>query len=320
MTIRKDEVCILIPTLNEAPTIGSLIGEFQQRGYRHILVIDGHSSDETRRIAREAGAQVVEQQGKGKGSAIIEAFGIIGQPYILMIDGDGTYLPEEADLLLAPLAAGAVQVIGDRLTQENRAAFSRLNYIGNQILNRLFKIAHGYYLSDILSGYRSFTLQSVREMHLHETGFGIETEISAEAVRKRHDIRMVPVSYRKRSGTPTKLNPFHDGFKITATIYRLAKMSNPLFYFGIIGIIMASVGVVIGIYIIYEWLQQIEHIPLTILTVLLIISGFQIFMFGVISDMTLALHRDVMREIQSLRDSRDQEGARRPENHQPPRP
>lgn len=320
MTIGKDQVCILIPTLNEAPTVGSLIMEFQQMGYIHILVIDGHSSDDTRRIALDSGAQVIEQVGTGKGSAIIEAFALIEQPFILMIDGDGTYLPGEAGLLLEPLATGADQVIGDRLNHENRAAFSRLNYTGNQILNRLFKIAHGHYLGDILSGYRAFTLASVREMQLHEAGFGIETELSAEAVRKRQVIRTVPIRYRKRSGTPTKLNPFHDGIKITTTIYRLAKMSNPLFYFGIIGLIISSVGVVIGIYIIYEWLRQIEHIPLTILTVLLIISGFQIFMFGVISDMTLAFHRDVMREIQSLRENRDTGGEGRRDNHRPPLP
>ena len=320
MTIGKDQVCILIPTLNEAPTIGSLIMEFQQMGYIHILVIDGHSSDDTRRIALDSGAQVIEQVGTGKGSAIIEAFALIEQPFILMIDGDGTYLPGEAGLLLEPLAAGADQVIGDRLTQENRGAFSRLNYTGNQILNRLFKIAHGHYLGDILSGYRAFTLASVREMQLHETGFGIETELSAEAVRKRQVIQTVPITYRKRAGTPTKLNPFHDGIKITTTIYRLAKMSNPLFYFGIIGLFISSVGVIIGIYIIYEWLHQIEHIPLTILTVLLIISGFQIFMFGVISDMTLAFHRDVMREIQSLRENRDTGDEGRRDNLRPPLP
>ncbi|HOU81410.1 MAG TPA: TIGR04182 family glycosyltransferase, partial [Methanoregulaceae archaeon] len=53
-------------------------------------------------------------------------------------------------------------------------------------------------------------------------------------------------------------------------------------------------------------LQQIEHIPLTILTVLLIIAGFQIFMFGILSDMSISLHREVMREIQSLKEERDQ--------------
>jgi dolichol-phosphate hexosyltransferase len=306
MSIDKEQVCILIPTLNEAPTIGNLIRDFKKLGFHHILVIDGNSTDATRQIAGDAGARVILQSGKGKGTAIIEAFSLIEQPFVLMIDGDGTYLPDDAETMLDPLSAGADQVIGDRLTETNRPSFSSLNYIGNQVLNRLFKLAHGKYLNDILSGYRAFTIDSIRKLQLHETGFGIETEISAEAVSNRQDIRIVPVHYRKRSGTPTKLNPFHDGLKISTTIYRLAKKSNPLFYFGLIGILIFCSGIITGTYVIYEWLQQIDHIPLTILTVLLIISGFQIFMFGILSDMTLALHRDVMREIQSLREMKYQ--------------
>jgi dolichol-phosphate mannosyltransferase len=297
----KGLVCVLIPTLNEAPTIGGVILEFRQLGYENILVIDGQSSDGTRAAAESAGARVAVQTGRGKGNAVIEAFGMIADPYILMIDGDGTYSPGDAGKMLEPLSNGAGQVIGDRLTAENRASFSRLNYAGNQLLNRLFKIAHGRYLSDILSGYRAFSLAAVRQMQLKETGFGIETEISAEAVRNNHDVRVVPVSYKKRSGTKTKLNPFHDGIKITSTIYRLAKMSNPLFYFGLIGIVIMVIGLFVGVYVLFEWFRDIDHIPLTILTVLLIVIGFQIFMFGVITDMMLAYHRELVREIQAGR-------------------
>lgn len=304
MSIDKDQVCILIPTLNEAPTIRTLIDEFRQLGFTHILVIDGNSTDSTREIAAAAGARVILQHGKGKGWAIIEAFSVIDLPYILMIDGDGTYLPADAESMLLPLSAGADQVIGDRLIETNRDSFSRLNYIGNQILNRLFKLAHGRYLNDILSGYRAFTLESIRQFQLQEKGFGIETEISAEAVRNRQNIHIVPIHYHKRSGTPTKLNPFHDGLKITTTIYRLAKMSNPLFYFGLIGMIIFCCGIITGTYVLYEWIRQIDHIPLTILTVLLIISGFQIFMFGILSDMTLSLHREVIREIQAMKEQK----------------
>jgi glycosyltransferase (TIGR04182 family) len=301
MSIEKDQVCVLIPTLNEAPTIGGLIMEFVSLGFRNILVIDGHSSDGTRKIASQAGARVIEQKGRGKGNAIIEAFELIEEPYVLMIDGDGTYSPDDAERMLEPLSTGSAHVIGDRLTEENRAAFSHLNYAGNQILNRLFKIAHGRFINDILSGYRAFTRESIRPMRLKESGFGIETEISAEAVRCNLEISIVPISYRKRSGTPTKLNPFHDGFKITATIYKLAKMSNPLFYFGLIGIIIMIAGFLSGIYVLLEWLRNIEHIPLTILTVLLIVVGFQVFMFGVISDMLLAFHRELVNEIHEVR-------------------
>ncbi len=260
MSIDKDQVCILIPTLNESPTIGHVIQGYLNLGFSNILVIDGHSTDDTRQIAEAAGASVIVQQGKGKGTAIIEAFSRITLPFILMVDGDGTYLPEDAESLISPLLQGADQVIGDRLIPENRTSFSRLNYFGNQILNRLFKVAHGRYLNDILSGYRAFRLDSIRQMQLRESGFGIETEISAEAVRNGHTIQIVPIVYRKRMGTQTKLNPFHDGLKITTTIYRLAKMSNPLFYFGLIGMIIFCGGLITGIYVIYEWLQQIEHI------------------------------------------------------------
>ncbi|NYT17249.1 MAG: S-layer glycoprotein N-glycosyltransferase AglJ [Methanomicrobiales archaeon] len=301
MSIEKDQVCVLIPTLNEAPTIGGLIMEFTSLGFRNVLVIDGHSSDGTRKIASQAGARVIEQKARGKGTAIIEAFELIEEPYILMIDGDGTYSPCDAERMLEPLLTGSAHVIGDRLTNENRSAFSRLNYTGNQILNRLFKLAHGRFLNDILSGYRAFTRESVRQMRLKESGFGIETEISAEAVRNDLDIAIVPIQYRRRSGTPTKLNPFHDGFKICTTIYKLAKMSNPLFYFGLIGVIIMIAGFISGFYVLLEWLRSIEHIPLTILTVLLIVIGFQVFMFGVISDMLLAFHRELINEIHEVR-------------------
>jgi glycosyltransferase (TIGR04182 family) len=298
MSVQKDLVTVLIPTLNEGVTVGSLIRELQNLGYHDILVIDGGSSDNTRAVAEHEGARVVVQSGKGKGNAIIQAFDMIEKPYILMIDGDGTYLPDDADKMLEPLFSGCDHVIGDRLIEPNREAFSRLNFFGNQLLNRLFKLAHARYLNDILSGYRAFTREAAGQMQLHEGGFGIETEISSEAVRKNQKIAIVPVRYRKRPGTPTKLNPFHDGLKITSTIYRLAKMNNPLFYFGIIGIFIMIAGLVTGAYVLFEWFQHIDHLPLTILTVLLIVVGFQIFMFGVISDMLLAYHREVIREIQ----------------------
>ena len=67
MEINRDEVCIFIPTLNEGPTIGSLIKSFRERGFNHIFIMDGHSTDNTVEIARAEGATVSIQEGKGKG-------------------------------------------------------------------------------------------------------------------------------------------------------------------------------------------------------------------------------------------------------------
>jgi dolichol-phosphate hexosyltransferase len=300
MKFNKDEVCILIPTLNEAPTIGNVVKEFRALGYTHILVMDGKSTDNTVKIAREAGANVRTQSGKGKGNAIIEAFEVIEQPYILMVDGDGTYSSKDADKMLTPLFLGFDQVIGDRLINAEEGSFSRLNLFGNHMLNLLFKVAHSRDLHDILSGYRAFTRLAVQQMNLREKGFEIETEISVEAVRNGQRTMIVPIKYMRRPGTATKLSPFHDGIKIVSTIYRLARVNNPMFYFGLMGVFTTILGILTGIYVLLEWLNHIEHIPLTILTVLLIVVGIEIFMFGMISDMLLVFHREIIREIQLL--------------------
>jgi glycosyltransferase (TIGR04182 family) len=300
MIFNKDEVCILIPTLNEDLTIGELIREFRESGYKHIFVIDGNSTDNTVKISRDSGADVHTQTGKGKGNAIIEAFEIIQQPYILMLDGDGTYSPKDAEKMLTPLFSGFDQVIGDRLINAEEGSFSRLNLFGNHMVNYLFKVAHSRDLHDVLSGYRAFTRSSIHQMNLKQKGFEIETEISVESVRNGQRVMVVPVRYSRRPGTTTKLSPFHDGIKIVSTIYRLARVNNPLFYFGMIGVFTSFLGILTGIYVLYEWLQGIDHIPLTILTVLLIVVGIEIFMFGMISDMLLIFHRETIREIQIL--------------------
>jgi dolichol-phosphate mannosyltransferase len=300
MKFNKDEVCVLIPTLNEAPTIGIIVKEFRDLGYNHILVIDAKSSDNTVKNAREAGATVRTQSGKGKGNAIIEAFEVIEQPYILMLDGDGTYTSKDAEKMLTPLFLGFDQVIGDRLINAEEGAFSRINLFGNHILNLIFKIAHSRDLHDILSGYRAFTRLAIQQMHLKEKGFEIETEISVEAVRNGQRIMVVPIRYSSRPGTATKLSPFHDGVKIVSTIYRLARVNNPMFYFGMMGVFTSILGLLVGIYVLIEWFNNITHVPLTILCLLLIVVGIEIFIFGMISDMLLVFHREIIREIQLL--------------------
>ncbi|HEY9204889.1 MAG TPA: glycosyltransferase, partial [Candidatus Methanoperedens sp.] len=101
--MNKDEVCVLIPTLNEDKTIGGLVREFKSLGYSNILVIDGHSVDDTVKIAENAGAKVIIQSGTGKGQAIKQAFQLATSKYVVLIDGDGTYLPEEIEKILEPV-------------------------------------------------------------------------------------------------------------------------------------------------------------------------------------------------------------------------
>lgn len=298
--MKRDDVCVLIPTLNEAGSIGGVIEGFRSMGFQDILVIDGHSTDGTPDLARAAGARVVAQSGSGKGQALLEAFGLIDKEYIVLIDGDGTYLPSEVDRLLDPLRRGrADHVIGNRFSNLRGGSLKRLNLIGNWLINLLFGIIYGVRLRDILSGYRAFTRSGITSLDLSVTGFEIESEITIESLKKGLRIMEVPITYLPRAGgTRTKLSPLRDGPKIMLTIYRLAKTQNPLFYFGLMGAVFGSAGFLLGLYVVRDWLSgRVEHIPLTILTAILIIVGFQLFLMGIQGDMMATMHREVMREL-----------------------
>src|SRR6056297_1860475 len=132
----NEDVTVMIPTLDEAATIGDVVEGFVERGYEHVLVIDGGSADDTQEIAREAGARVIEQSGTGKGDAMMQGFATIDTEYVLVLDGDGTYLPKDAETLLEPLRSGeAEHVVGNRFADIQSGAMPRLNQVGNRLIN-----------------------------------------------------------------------------------------------------------------------------------------------------------------------------------------
>ena len=304
----RDDVCVLVPTYNEAATIEDVVSSFVEGGFDHVLVIDGGSDDGTRELAARAGAQVVEQsgegEGSGKGQAVREAIDRhVNEPYVLMLDGDATYRPDEADRLLEPLLQGrADHVIGNRFADMEPGAMTGLNRVGNGIINTAFSVIHGRNLTDILSGYRAFSLESARRMDLTADGFGIETEMAVECVKHGLSTAVVPITYQARpDDSETNLNPFSDGAVIILTLYRMAKTNNPLFYFGSVGVASSFVGVLLALYVGYEWfVVGVSHEVIALVAASGILFGIQLLMFGVLSDMMVALNREQTRRLSEI--------------------
>src|SRR3989442_5176149 len=99
-------------------------------------------------------------------------------------------------------------------------------------------------------------------------------------------IKEIPTSYYKRVGD-TKLNPIQDGGRILGTIIRLMRDTRPLSFFGSIGMVMITVGILLGVGILLEYLAtgSVRRVPTTILAVLLVVTGVQTISLGLISDM-----------------------------------
>jgi dolichol-phosphate mannosyltransferase len=301
--MKTEDVCVLIPALNEEASIGKVVKSYRELGFNNILVVDGHSTDKTVEKARSAGARVVEQPASGKGDAIIYGLSMVDTPYVVMVDGDGTYDAKDISKLLRLLEEGYDHVIGNRLVLFDKKAFTRLNFFGNLILNRLFSMIYGKYLYDVLSGYRAFKTSSIKALQLGKEGFEIEAEMSVESIKKGQKIGAVPVRYYPREMSKTKLNPFVDGLKIGLTIYKLALGHNPLFYFGIMGLVLTLLGTGLGVYIVLEWFKGIEHVPMTILSVALVLTGLQIVIFGVLANLIVGLNRELLNALSELRET-----------------
>jgi dolichol-phosphate mannosyltransferase len=303
-----DEVCVLVPTYNEAETIADVVERFRAEGFDDVFVIDGGSDDGTPELAGEAGARVEQQSGSGKGQAVREAVGMITAPYVLLVDGDGTYRPEQADRLLDPLLSGeAEHVIGDRFADMDPDAMSRLNQTGNRIINRAFRFIHGRDLQDILSGYRAFTRESFERCSLTADGFGIETEMAVACVRQNVTTTVVPITYEPRPGdSETNLRPFRDGGVILLTLYQMARTNNPIFYFGSIGVLSILSGIGMALWVLWRWfVHGISHEVVALASGVAILFGVQLVMFGVLSDLIVTMNREQTRRIERLTDELD---------------
>jgi len=167
----------------------------------------------------------------------------------------------------------------------------------------VFSVGYGIKLKDILSGYRAFTQVAVKRMALVKEGFEIEAEMAIESVKKGIRIKEVPITYKKRKGESI-LNFVRDGSRIAYTLYVLAKTHNPVFYFGIIGFAFITIGIISGSYVVLEWLKGITRVPLTVFTSLMIISGVQFIIFGLLGDLIVTLQKET---LAAMRD-RDERG------------
>ena len=219
----KDEVTVVLPALNEETSIGHVIEELKAKGYSNILVVDGYSKDKTVPIAREMGATIAYQNGKGKAGAVRTAVCMVKTPYMLVMDADYTYDPKDIEQMSSNFSECA-EVIGLRVDTRNIPFIHR---IGNRLISFAFNLFMGQRLSDPCSGMYLLMTDKARNLELTSEGFDIEVEMAAQ-ISSSSRIVEVPITYRKRI-VKRKLSTWRAGFFIISTVTRMAWLYNPVF-------------------------------------------------------------------------------------------
>ena len=292
------KIAVLIPCYNEEITIEKVINDFKKElPEAEIYVYDNNSKDKTAEIAKKNGVIVKHEYKQGKGNVVRSMFRDIDADIYVMVDGDDTYPAEEVHKLIEPIKnEEADMVIGDRLTNgtyknENKRHFHEFgnNLVKNSI-NKLYKTK----LKDIMTGYRVFNKLFVKTMPVMSPKFEIETEMTLHALDKKFIIKEIPIVYRDRpEGSESKLNTVGDGIKVIKTIVKMFKDSKPRQFFWIIALIVAIIGIFIGMPVIIEFLQTryITKLPSAVLATGIMIFALIIAQCGVVLDTVVKQHR-----------------------------
>jgi hypothetical protein len=213
-------VSVVIPAKNEEKNLAWVL--LRMPPYvSEVILVDGHSTDDTVAIATAArpDVRIVEDPGRGKGAALRTGFAAATGDSIVMLDADGSMDPAEMTRYLALLGTGFDLVKGSRFTAGgNSTDITGLRRLGNRILRSTVNILYGTKFSDLCYGYCAFRRSSLPALGLTADGFEIETEISLHAVTAGLRVCEVPSFEAPRGYGTTSLRTFHDGERVLRTV------------------------------------------------------------------------------------------------------
>jgi glycosyltransferase involved in cell wall biosynthesis len=219
---RGPRISVVIPALNEADNLPHVLPRIPT-WIDEVLLVDGESSDDTVRVARELWPtiRVVPQMGRGKGAALRTGFAAATGDIIVMLDADGSADGREIPRFVDALIAGADVAKGSRfLGGGGSSDLTRLRRAGNRVLCGLVNVVYRTRYSDLCYGFNAGWVTALRRLHLDCAGFEVETMLSVRSAKSHLRITEVPSFEAPRLSGQSNLRTFRDGWRVLCTIVR----------------------------------------------------------------------------------------------------
>src|ERR1700745_103005 len=166
-------VSVIIPTHNEALSIGRVLTDLPANLVTEVIVVDSNSTDGTPDLARRMGAQVIQEPRRGYGRACLTGLANAKNPdVVVFLDGDYSDRPSELPVILAPIIEGRADItLGSRLNGKgNRSALPWHQSFGNRLAAGLIRFLYGVKLSD-LGPFRAGRAAALRALALEEATY-----------------------------------------------------------------------------------------------------------------------------------------------------
>lgn len=212
------KLSILMPVYNEAAFVGNAIKQALNVTYPcevELVVVDDGSRDGTAEILEgiDDPRVVVEAhpRNRGKGAAIRTAAEVATGDYMVILDADLEYDPQDIPKLLEPVLDGRATVVYGNRTFGSHSAYSFWYVMGNKGVTTAANMIFNSYISDLETCFKLMPLSLFRSLHVRSAGFGMEAEITGKLLRRRIRPYEVPISYRARTRDEGKKITWRDG-------------------------------------------------------------------------------------------------------------
>lgn len=308
------KLIIQIPAFNEEKTLERVLRELPQKieGIDTIetLVVDDGSSDATAEVARKAGADHVVRLTSNRGLATAFLAGInaslrLGADIIVNTDADNQYRGADVAKLVAPIVAGRAEVvIGDR-DVANSPYMNPVKRLLQRIGSWAVGLASGVKVGDVTSGFRAFSRDAAFQINVFNP-FTYTLETIIQAGNRNLNVQTVKVG----TNAPTRQSRLYRGIttyirKSVVTIFRIYTLYRPLKTFFTIGSLLFLAGFAIGVRFLYYYVTSgsAGHIQSLILAAVLLLSGFQTMLIGLVADLISVnrrLSEDMLIRIKKL--------------------
>ena len=223
-------VSVIIPAFNEENGIGEVIKEIPLELVSEVVVINNASTDNTEKIAREAGATVLRESTRGYGRACLKGIDYLKKKgvkpsIVIFLDADHSDYPEEMRELIKPILEDKADlVIGSRaLGQKESGSMTPQQIFGNWLATRLLRVLYKVTFTD-LGPFRAIRYDSLILLDMQDKTYGWTVEMQLKAAKMGLRCLEIPVSYRKRIGfskiSGTVKGTIMAGVKIISTIFK----------------------------------------------------------------------------------------------------
>jgi len=223
------KLTVVVPVYNEEHTVGQVLETLIAQpipGDFEIIVVDDGSTDRTTEMLQASWhhrhVHVRHETNRGKGAAVRTGISRATGTHLLVFDADSEYDPADIPKLIAPILSGRAEVVyGVRVRGAGALFPSFINLLGNRLMTAAANLLYGSAISDLHTCLKLLPMPMLNLMQLEEEGFGLDTEISAEMLRRGFRPFEVPVSYVGRSREEGKKIRLSDAFRCLEVLLRV---------------------------------------------------------------------------------------------------